>query len=195
MTTEKALAVQLQAKLNEAEMALAAQQEEQRRSWYYMEEKDERIAKLEADIEERREATQGLEALKDARHRVWGDIWDVIVKGWNQLMKYQEIQEQVVSAHQKLRQLDREMEGKADTTKEMLAALEHLSVQDLALIDIESRITHMRNVHKILERAALVEKTRTLSKELGRQCYDYRSRFEMCKAWPASLLLGFRGHL
>ena len=74
-------------------------------------------------------------------------------------MKYQELHEQVVSAHQKLRQLDREMEGKADTAKEMLAALEELASQDLMLISIHDRILQLRNVHKILERAALIEKT------------------------------------
>lgn len=114
------------------------------------------------------EASQGLETLKDARHKVWNDIWEVIVKDCDQLMKYQELQEQVVSAHQKLRQFDQEMEGKADTAKEMLAALENFPSQELMVLNIHDWILHLRSVHKVLERAALVEKTRTLSKELGR---------------------------
>ena len=95
-------------------------------------------------------------------------------------MRYQELQEQVVSAHQKLRQFDREMEGKADTAKEMLVALENLPSQELMVLGIHDRILHLRSVHEVLERATLVEKTRTLSKELGRQCHDYRSRFDKC---------------
>ena len=106
VTAEKALAVQLQEKLNEAELAIAGFKEEQRRSRYHTEEQDKLIAKLEVDLEERREAAQGLDTLKDARHRIWEDIWDVIVKGWDQLSRYQELQEQVVSAHHKLQQFD-----------------------------------------------------------------------------------------
>ena len=53
----------------------------------------------------------------------------------------------------------------------------------------------MRNVHKILERAALVEKTRALSKELGKQCYDYRSRFDKCVRLGLPALFSARGDI
>ena len=36
----------------------------------------------------------------------------------------------------------------------------------------------MRNVHKVLWKAALIEETRTLTKELSIQCHNYRVRFE-----------------
>lgn len=38
----------------------------------------------------------------------------------------------------------------------------------------------MRNVHKILERLALIEKTRALAKDLAKQCHYYRARFDKC---------------
>ena len=82
VTAEKALAVQLQGKLTEAEMALVDLRDEQRRLRCHVEEQDKLIAKLEVDLEERREAARGLDSLKDARLRVWEDIWDLLVKNW-----------------------------------------------------------------------------------------------------------------
>ena len=145
-----------------------------------IEEKDQYIADLEAQAARHRESTQGLNTLKQARHKVWTQICDVVEKGWNQLLKYQELKEQVVNANQKLRQLDHEMENRVDTAKTMLAALENLSNHELAVIGIENRITQMRNIHKILRKVALVDETRTLVKELSMQCHNYRARFDKC---------------
>lgn len=180
VTAEKALAIELQGKLTEAEMALMDLRDEQRRLRCHVEEQDKLIAKLEVDLEERREAARGLDTLKDARFRIWEDIWDLLVKNWEQLYKYQELHEQVVAAHHKLRQLDKEMEGKADLAKEMLLALDDLSADQLEALGIHNRISQIRNVHRVLERGALVEKTRSLVKTLGNQCHDYRARFDKC---------------
>lgn len=80
------------------------------------------------------------------------------------MLKYQELKEQVRSANQKLQQLDQEMKDRVDIAKNMLAALEMLSDGELEVINIENHITQMRNAHKILRKAALVEETRTLTK-------------------------------
>lgn len=56
----------------------------------------------------------------------------------------------MVSAYEKLRQLDHEMENRTDIAKKMLAALENLSDKELRVIDIENQIKKMRNVHKNL---------------------------------------------
>lgn len=63
----------------------------------------------------------------------------------------------MISTNQKLRQLDHEMENKKDVEKEMLVALESLFDRELLVIGIENQVTQMRNVHKVLKRAALIE--------------------------------------
>ena len=86
----------------------------------------------------------------------------------------------MISANQKLKQLDHEMVNKADTTKEMLVALEHLSDKELSLLGVNSRITQMRSVHRVLKREALIKDIRTLAQELSKQCRNYRARFDKC---------------
>ena len=125
VTMEKEEAVQLQVKLNEREMALAASEAERMRLRSIIKEKDQYIADLEAEVSRHRESAQGLNTLKQARHKVWTQICDVVEKGWDQLLKYQELKEQVVSANHKLRQLDHKMENRVDTAKKILVALEN----------------------------------------------------------------------
>ena len=72
------------------------------------------------------------------------------------------------------------MENRADTAKKMLAALEKFSDHELRVIGIENWVMQMRNIHKILRKAALVEEIWTLAKELSKQCHDYRARFDKC---------------
>ena len=55
-----------------------------------------------------------------------------------------------------------------------------LSDGELEAIGIENRITQMRNVHRILWKATLVEETRALTKELNFKCHNYRARFDKC---------------
>lgn len=70
VTAKKALAVELQTKLNKVEMALVASDAEQRRLRHLIDEKDKSIVVLEANIDECREAVEGLETLKHSRHKV-----------------------------------------------------------------------------------------------------------------------------
>ena len=149
----------MQVKLNEKEMALAASEAERLRLRSIIEKKDKYIVDLEAESSRHRESTQGLSTLKQARQKVWTHICDAVTKGWNQLLKNKELKEQVVSANQKLWQLDHEMENRVDRAKKMLAALENLSDKELRVISIENRFTQMRNIHKILQKEALVEET------------------------------------
>jgi hypothetical protein len=86
----------------------------------------------------------------------------------------------VIAARHKLRQFDKEMEDKADTAEELLVALDNLSRDQLEALNIHDRIAQLRNVHRVLERSALIEKTRSLVKVLGDQCHDYRARFDKC---------------
>lgn len=123
VSADKAQSVQLQEKLNDAEVALAALREEQRRSHHRIKEQDQLIARLEVDLQEYKESPEGLEGLKEARFRVSKDIWDVVANNWSQLLKCQELQDQVNAAHLKLKQLDREMEGKEEEAKGMIKAL------------------------------------------------------------------------
>lgn len=180
VSADKAQSVQLQEKLNDAEVALAALREEQRRSCHRIEEQDQLIARLEVDLQEYKESPEGLEGLKEARFRVWKDIWDVVANNWSQLLKYQELQDQVNVAHLKLKQLDRQMEGKEEEAKGMIKALEDLPAKELEIAGVHDRIHQLKNVHKVLERVALIERTRTLAKELSKQCFDYRARFDKC---------------
>ena len=72
------------------------------------------------------------------------------------------------------------MQDRVDITKNMLIALEELSAGELEAIDIQSRSAQMRSAHRILRKAALVEETQALTKEVGVQCHDYRTRFDKC---------------
>lgn len=98
VTTEKAEAIPLQVKLNERELALAASETERLRLRNIIDEKDQYIDDLEAEVARHRESTQGIDTLKQTWHKVWTNICDVVERGWNQLLKYQELKEQVVSA-------------------------------------------------------------------------------------------------
>lgn len=73
VTAEKAQAVQLQIRLNEVELTLAASEAENLRLRHIIEEKDQYIAEFEEEAAEHRESAQGIETLKHTRHKVWTD--------------------------------------------------------------------------------------------------------------------------
>ena len=105
------------------------------------EEKEQIVAELQKELAELKESTLGLDTLAHARFKVWSNIWTVIENGWKHMLRYQELLEQVISANQKLKQLDHEMENKEEMAREALIALEHLSDKELALLGIDNRIT------------------------------------------------------
>ena len=118
--------------------------------------------------------------MKKTRSKVWDQICDIITIGWRQLIRYQKLKEKVNSSSHRLNQFDHEMQNKVNNAKDMLIALEELTLDQLETIGIRDRAAHMKSIHRVIRKAALIEESRALTKELGIFCHKYRERFEKC---------------
>ena len=86
---------------------------------------------------------------------------------WNQMLKYQELKDQISSASHRLWQLDIEMHDREEYGRRMSLALKSLSTKELEVLDVDSKMQYMRGAQKIIRRVALMNETRTMIKDLG----------------------------